>query len=190
MPDMAYSRGYETYIERDSTEFTTNPSQGDAKIFYANRPVAGTIMRGEDITFLIPKDAVGDSVNYVASKAVRNPFTSLSAAQSKEAERLFLINCAICHGAKLDGYGPLYKKDGQGPFPAQPAVLVGNAKYEQMPEGQMFYSVAYGKNLMGSYASQLTRQQRWMIIAYIKSQQKANKPVDASKDSTATAMGK
>jgi hypothetical protein len=36
-----------------------------------------------------------------------------------------------------------------------PATLVGDAKYESMPEGQMYYSTTYGKNLMGSYASQL-----------------------------------
>jgi hypothetical protein len=40
-----------------------------------------------------------------------------------------------------------------------------------MPEGQMFYSVTYGKNKMGSYASQLNTEQRWMVIAYIKSKQ-------------------
>ena len=188
MPDMAYSRALETYIERDSSEFTNDETKADAKIFYNNRPVIGTVMRGEDLTFLLLKDAVGDSTNYVAAKAIMNPFSSLSAAQSKEAERLYLINCAICHGPKLDGNGPLWK-GGQGPFPAQPAILVGTPKYEQMPEGQMFYSVAYGKNLMGSYASQLTRQQRWMIISYIKAQQAANKPA-AGADSSATAMTK
>jgi hypothetical protein len=31
--------------------------------------------------------------------------------------------------------------------------------------------VTYGKNLMGSYASQLQPKQRWMVIAYIKSKQ-------------------
>lgn len=180
MPDMAYSRAYETYIERDSTDFTTDPDKADAKIFYGNRPVVGTIMRGEDVSFLLPKDAPGDSTNYVASKAITNPYTTLNADQLKEAERLFLINCAICHGPALDGNGPLYK-GGNGPFPAKPAQLVGDAKYEAMPAGQMFYSVAYGKNLMGSYASQLTRQQRWMIIAYIKSKQGAGK---ASTDNT------
>lgn len=183
MPDMAYSRAYETYLERDSTDFTTDLSKANTKIFYNNRPVLGTIMRGEDVTFLLTKDLQGDTTNYVAAKAVESPFPSPSAPELKEAERLYLINCAICHGAKLDGNGPLYK-GGQGPFPAQPAILVGNPKYEAMPAGQMFYSVAYGKNLMGSYASQLTRQQRWMIIAYIKSQQAANKPAS---DSTATA---
>jgi SNF family Na+-dependent transporter len=41
-----------------------------------------------------------------------------------------------------------------------------------MPAGQMFYSLAYGKNTMGSYASQMTRKQRWQVIAYIKNKQK------------------
>jgi mono/diheme cytochrome c family protein len=91
----------------------------------------------------------------------------LNDAEYKETERLYLINCGICHGTKLNGNGPLYK-DGNGPFAAKPAALVGDAKYEAMPEGQMFYSVAYGKNLMGSYASQLSRKQRWMVIKYIK----------------------
>ena len=89
-----------------------------------------------------------------------------------EAERLYLVNCAICHGPKLDGNGPLYK-GGDGPFPAKPATLVGDKKYEAMPEGQMYYSVTYGKNKMGSYASQLNTRQRWMVIAYIKSKQTA-----------------
>jgi SNF family Na+-dependent transporter len=44
-----------------------------------------------------------------------------------------------------------------------------------MPDGQMFYSVAYGKNLMGSYASQLSKRQRWMVIKYIKNKQAAAK---------------
>jgi mono/diheme cytochrome c family protein len=108
------------------------------------------------------------------SKSVVNPIDSLTEAQTKEAERLYLINCGICHGAKLDGNGPLYK-DGNGPYAAKPAALVGDVKYESMPDGQMFYSVAYGKNLMGSYASQLSKRQRWMVIKYIKNKQAAAK---------------
>jgi mono/diheme cytochrome c family protein len=99
-----------------------------------------------------------------------------------EANRLYLVNCGICHGTKLDGNGPLYR-GGDGPFPAKPATLVGDAKYEAMPEGQMYYSVTYGKNKMGSYASQLDTRQRWMVIAYIKSKQAAAHPAPAS-DST------
>src|SRR5678810_70108 len=101
-----------------------------------------------------------------------NPLPALDAGQMKEAERLYLVNCAICHGSKLDGNGPLYK-DGAGPFASAPRNLAADPLTINMPEGQMFYSVTYGKNMMGSYASQITTKQRWMIIHYIKAQQAA-----------------
>ena len=120
--------------------------------------------------FSIAKDKAGDTTNYILAKQVKSPIDSLTQTDLKEAERLYLVNCGICHGPKLDGNGPLYK-GGDGPYPAKPATLVGDVKYESMPEGQMFYSVTYGKNLMGSYASQLSRKQRWMVIRYIKTKQ-------------------
>jgi mono/diheme cytochrome c family protein len=162
MPDMAYSRAYETYADHSNL--------AEKGINYNNRPVVGTMARGEELPFYLTKDAAGDTTNYVASKQVKSPIDSLSAAEYTETQRLYLINCGICHGAKLNGNGPLYK-DGAGPYAAKPATLVGDAKYEAMPEGQMFYSVTYGKNLMGSYASQLNRHQRWMVIRYIKMNQ-------------------
>jgi hypothetical protein len=73
---------------------------------------------------------------------------------------------------------------GDGPFPAKPATLVGDAKYESMPEGQMYYSTTYGKNLMGSYSSQLEATERWMVIAYIKSKQKPAGAAPAAADSS------
>jgi mono/diheme cytochrome c family protein len=170
MPDMAYSRAYETYADHSNLA-----EQG---INYTNMPVAGTISREEEMPFPIAKDQGTDTSHYFASKQVKNPYDSLSATDAAEAERLYLINCGICHGPKLNGNGPLYK-GGEGPYPAKPATLVGDAKYEAMPEGQMFYSVTYGKNLMGSYASQLSRKQRWMVIKYIKNKQLAAKAAAA-----------
>lgn len=175
MPDMAYSRAYETY--------STNPVFADGRTNQA--PIAGTVKRGDEYPVHIAMDAVGDTANYFASRQLANPFTSLSEEQLKETERLYLINCGICHGAKLDGNGPLWK-DGDGPFPSKPASLVGDARYENMPDGQMFYSITYGKNLMGSYASQITAKQRWMVISYIKNKQGKLKPA-AAVDSTAVA---
>ena len=175
MPDMQDSRAYETY--------SASPVFRDGQ---TNRePVAGTVKRGEIFTYHLAMDKPGDTTNYFASKAMRNPLPALNEVDLKETERLYLINCGICHGAKLDGNGPLWK-NGDGPFPAKPATLVGDAKYENMPEGQMFYSVTYGKNLMGSYAAQLNAKQRWMIISYIKSKQGKTQPAAApAADSTA-----
>jgi mono/diheme cytochrome c family protein len=181
MPDMANSRAYETY--------STNPVFADGRT--SQGPVAGTMKRGDDYPVHIEMDKVGDTANYFASRSLQNPIASLTAEQMKETERVYLINCGICHGAKLDGNGPLWK-DGDGPYPSKPATLVGDAKYEAMPDGQMFYSLTYGKNLMGSYASQLTAKQRWEVITYIKIKQGKIKQADAqapaAKDSTAAVV--
>jgi mono/diheme cytochrome c family protein len=159
MPDMAYSRAYETYAPIDTLE-----KQG---IHYNRMPVPGTIKRGELFPFKIAMDKVGDSTNYVLAKQVANPLAQLDAVQMKEAERLYLVNCAICHGAKLDGMGVLYQKsNGQpGPYAAAPANLVTKI----LEPGQIFYTMTYGKGQMGSYASQLSTSQRWMVVSYIQS---------------------
>jgi mono/diheme cytochrome c family protein len=166
MPDMAYSRAYETYADHSNLK--------EAGINYTNMPVAGTISREEEMPFPYAKDKAGDTANYFASRQVKSPIDSFPAKDEAEAERLYLINCGICHGAKLNGNGPLYK-DGTGPYPVAPKNLIADPLVSVMPEGQMFYSVAYGKNLMGSYASQLSRKQRWMVIRYIKNQQQKAK---------------
>src|SRR4051812_7034944 len=77
MPDMAYSRAYETYLVRDSTKFTTDVSHTDDKIFYNALPVGGTIARDEELPFPLSRDVAGDTTNYVASKQVANPLPAL-----------------------------------------------------------------------------------------------------------------
>lgn len=176
MPDMAYSRAVETYSSLDTLH-----AQG---INYNAMPVPGTVKRGDFLPFSLPQDKQGDSTNYVLSKQIVNPLPALGAKQFTEAERLYLINCGICHGKALDGNGVLHKRsDGtDGPYGAAPANLVGKDIYLNMPAGQMFYSVTYGKGQMGSYASQLSTIQRWMVIQYIKTKQ-----AEAKGGSTASA---
>jgi mono/diheme cytochrome c family protein len=171
MPDMTYSRAYETYSSTEALE-----KEG---VHYTSLPVQGTIARGD----IYPYTLKNDSVGYALSAANKSPLDPATIDMT-EAERLYLVNCGICHGPKLDGNGPLYK-GGDGPFPNKPAILVGDAKYEAMAEGTMFHSITYGKNNMGSYASQLSTKQRWMVIAYIKSKQgaatTATQPADSTK---------
>ena len=166
MPDMAYSRALETYAGLDSARFTNDPAKLGTKIFYNNMPVAGTVARGDLAAYPYKNDSTG----YKLSASVINPLPALEAKDYLEAARLYLVNCGICHGEKLDGNGPLYN-GGDGPFPAKPANLIGDVKYTSMAEGTMFHSVTYGLNAMGSYASQLSSKQRWMIIHYIKEKQ-------------------
>lgn len=156
MPDMAYSTAYETYASTERLE-----KKG---VHYTGRPVEGTIARGD----MMPYGLKNDSSGYAQSASIKSP-VSASDVDMKNAERLYLVNCGICHGTKLDGNGPLYN-GGNGPYSAAPRNFM-DAAMKAMPEGTMFHSVTYGIRQMGSYASQLSTRQRWEVIAYIKSKQ-------------------
>lgn len=152
-PDMTYSRAYDAY--------TYNPITRDS--LTSQKPVAGTIAMGHDL----PDHMVEGDTNSYKSYTTSMRFTD---ADLKEAKRIYDIYCGICHGQNLDGNGPLFAS---GKFAAMPANFKDPAKVN-MPAGQMYAAIKYGKNKMGSYASQLDIRQRWMVIAYIKKVQSEN----------------
>ncbi|MGZ3848025.1 MAG: c-type cytochrome [Flavisolibacter sp.] len=180
MPDMYYSRAYESYGYNDvGGERDSLKNRG---ITYTAMPVPGTVARGEMLSYHLTNDSAG----LTAANLLKSPLdslTSIPAANMKEAERIYLINCGICHGDKLDGNGPLFN-NGNGPFPAQPRPL--NADYaKNLSDGHIFHVITYGKGAMGSYASQVNPTQRWWIIKYIRSKQGGG--ATAKTDSTAKA---
>jgi hypothetical protein len=154
-PDMAYSRAYEFY--------SYNPNTSDS--LTAQAPVSGTVARGS----MLP-DHIGEFDTILAKSNKYNG--TFSAEQIEEGGRLYNINCGVCHGTALDGNGPLYN-GGNGKYPAAPANFK-DPKYLNMSVGTMHHAIMFGKNLMGSYASQLDAKQRWMVLAYIKKIQAEN----------------
>jgi len=169
MPDMAYSRAYEAYAPNNLKQ------QG---INYINYPVDGTIRRGDLFAYTLPNDSNG----FKMAAEIKDPIPPMDSTQMLEAQRLFMINCAICHGPNMDAQGPLATSGKVGGI-----ANLKLAQYVKEPVGQMFHVVTYGKNNMGSYASQLDRKQRWMVIQYVKSEQLKSSSTAAGKDSTSTA---
>lgn len=153
MPDMQYFRSYQAYH--------ANNLKKD-KVNYVPYPVEGTIRRGDLFPYSLPHDSTG----YRLSAQVKNPLPPLTPAQLKEAGRLYNVYCGICHGEKMDAQGPL---SAGGKVPAVANLTL--KQYIDMPEGTMFHSITYGKGNMGSYASQLTREERWMVVEYVKRHQ-------------------
>jgi len=172
-PDMYYSRAYETF-GYNNLEETHNLKERGAN--YTGTPVPGTMARGDAFSFPYPE---GDS-GYAQSATYKSPLPTMNITptQMKEAERLYLINCGICHGSALDGNGPLWK-GGEGPYPAAPRNLLDDYT-KSLSDGQIYHAITYGKGLMGAYASQVHPEQRWWITAYIR-----NKQGGGAADSTA-----
>lgn len=73
---------------------------------------------------------------------------------------LYQVNCNHCHGEKGDGEGPMVKS---GAYSGA-AVLTGLS----IADGQMFYSIYYGKGMMGSHATILNKKEIWTLVHYIK----------------------
>jgi cytochrome c553 len=170
MPDMAYSRAYEAYSELDTANFSILRDEADKRrnAFFNASPVAGTVKRGE--LFLI--EDTDDSTGYANSAKHVNPVTSFTKDELAEAGRLYNINCGVCHGEKGTGNGPIAGKIGA-------VANLTLPQYVSMTDGTMFHSLTYGKNNMGSYASQLDRKQRWMIINYVRTLQPKATPAKA-----------
>lgn len=182
MPDMYYSRAYETYGYNNIGDYQHLKERG---VNYNAAPPAGTVARGSMGGFYYPANDSG----YKMSAAYKSPLSNvnLSQAQMKETERLYLVNCAICHGTKLDGNGPLWK-GGDGPFPAAPRNLMDDYS-KSLPDGQMFHAITYGRGQMGSYASQVHPEQRWWIIKYIRTKQGGGGVQAPTKDTATSGSG-
>ncbi|MBB1285528.1 cytochrome c [Flavisolibacter sp. BT320] len=179
MPDMYYARAYEAYgYNMVDGEYDSLASRG---IRYNGLTVPGTVARGE----VLPYRLTNDSTGLRTANTLLNPIDSLQANKVylKEGERLYQINCGICHGTALDGNGPLYK-GGEGPYPAKPQVL-NDANAAGWTDGHYYHVITFGKGAMGSYASQLNPEQRWMVINYIRSKQGGK---EAASDSAAVAQ--
>lgn len=181
MPDMYYSRAYEAYgYNMVGSEYDSLRAHG---ITYNGLTVAGTVARGE----MLPTHIT--AADTAVAKGLRNPLDSVAAGARnlKEAERLYLVNCGICHGTALDGNGPLYK-GGEGPYPAAPRPLNGDYA-KNLTDGSIFHTITFGKGAMGSYASQLRPEQRWVVIEYIRSKQTAAAPASADSASAGKSTG-
>ncbi|MDB5227686.1 MAG: quinol:cytochrome c oxidoreductase monoheme cytochrome subunit [Bacteroidota bacterium] len=170
MPDMQYSTAYDAG--------SPNPIFKDGKTDELAPP--GSVGVGK---YLYP---LADSEYEKAATAITNPFTFTKEQIEGEGKHLFLMNCAICHGEKGDGQGHLVQIQ---KFPPPPSYLI--EPLLSKPEGQRYHTLMYGKNMMGSYASQLDHRERWLVLSYVKSLQMAavaqSKPATAAKtDSTKT----
>ena len=159
MPDMAHSRALETYIGTGG--FAVGPDGVDSLYRFkhgqtALQPVKGTIPRGY-VPYHYPNTPEGYEL---AGNELRNPFNGQHAQVIGQGKAKYNIYCAPCHGPAGAGDGKISDFVGVWNYFSDP--ILG------LSEGKMFHAVHHGKNLMGSYAPQLTKEERWKIISYIK----------------------
>ncbi len=163
MPDMAHSKAYEPYVEGRTIMIDGDTVQLFPNNQAALEPVAGTVARG-----YVPYHYEDTNEGYeLAGKQLVSPVDRRDEGILARGKTAYATNCAICHGTKGAADGAIVKN---GAYPAPPPSYF-REDIMVLPEGKMFHSIHYGKNLMGSYASQLSKEERWNVVAYIKNMQ-------------------
>lgn len=169
MPDMYRSPSYETYGEN-----ALYPDGMGARL-----PVDNTIPRGEDN---LPYDLPNTYEGYMAAAERVNPIpvSDENIARGKELYDKF---CWHCHGKTGEGDGSIPTNSDYPPPPSYTTSL------KNLPAGQIFHSITYGKGLMGAHAAQLTKTERWHLVLYVQKLQNPNgQPAAPANDSTTVAQ--
>ncbi|MEO8666814.1 MAG: quinol:electron acceptor oxidoreductase subunit ActD [Ignavibacteria bacterium] len=140
-----------------------SPSNFFPNKFGMREPVNGTVARG-----FLPYEFQGmpdSSVRYMS-----NPLAVSKKVLERGQER-FNIYCSPCHGYFGDGDGRL-----KGQFPKPPSLH--STKVSNWPDGNIYHVITNGQNVMPSYAEQVSRDDRWSIIHYIRALQKSKNAKD------------
>lgn len=122
-------------------------------------PVEGTVARGElreDDAYYRGKDANGEFL-------VKAPMDFTPEMIARGEER-YDIYCSACHGVDGDGKGKILYYE----YPIPPANFLAD-RIKNLSDGHMFNAVTAGWLNMPDLSAQVSVEDRWAIIAYIRS---------------------
>ncbi len=152
-PDMAHTVAYKAQ--------TPNPFFKNGRT--EQLPVEGTIPRG----YMPLHYGLSEEEAQRAGRELHNPFRSDSTADLKRGQWVYQTYCQECHNASGDGMGLIVQRG----FPPPPSLLLEHAR--KMEDGRMFYIITFGFKNMPAYGSQVSREDRWQVINYIRKLQES-----------------
>ena len=79
----------------------------------------------------------------------------------------FIINCQVCHGGSGAGNGVTSKYGLNG------IANYHDEKYLKMADGEIYNTITNGHNSMYGYGANLTVNDRWAIVTYVRSLQRS-----------------
>ena len=154
MPNMYRSPSLETYGEN-----TINGMN-------AQLPVEGTIARGHLLTFNYDGTLEG---YLLAGKEAVNPIEDNKKTRA-EGKALYGMFCEHCHGATGTGDGTIKHAiySAVPHYNDEKLLRRAGVPMNELKAGHIFHAITYGLNAMGPHASQVTEEERWLIVNYVQ----------------------
>lgn len=81
------------------------------------------------------------------------------------------IYCAPCHGLAGDGRGVVWQRGQGGRYTYPQPPTFHDERVRHMPDGQVFATITNGVRNMPSYAAQISPEDRWAIVSYVRALQ-------------------
>ena len=106
---------------------------------------------------------------------------SIDAENMARGRERYTISCAVCHGAAGDGQGVVTK------FGLTGVASYQNDRLRQASDGDIFNTISNGKGQMLGYGYNITVDDRWRIVMYVRALQRSqNAPLaDATSEELA-----
>lgn len=137
----------------------------------------------------VSQDVVPDSYTASVEDAVRagveltNPYVLDDLAAYTRGGQVFKTWCVPCHGGAGKGDGAVAMRG----FPAPPPLTSQNTL--SMKDGRMFHVITHGQNNMPGYASQISAEDRWKAVIYVRSLQRPAMAASEAAQAPAPAAG-
>lgn len=124
-------------------------------------PVANTIARDH---FPMPASMTMEE----AGKAYLNPLRA-TVSVLERGKHVYNNTCIVCHGPNGEGDGSIVPK-----FPRPPSLQ--SEKLRKFPDGNLYFIITRGQNLMSSYSGQIKQEDRWAVVHYLRALQRSKNP--------------
>lgn len=112
---------------------------------------------------LPPVDAVSTQGKVIVIDALPlNPIPA-DEVSLQRGEILYSIHCALCHGNRADGNGPLTEY-----YLNRPPTDLTASNIDAQFDGTLFRTISQGFGQMPSMAENLTPRERWDVINYLR----------------------
>lgn len=91
----------------------------------------------------------------------------INAALLARGRERYDIHCAVCHGRTGEGNGVAKS------FGLATVASLQDDRIKAQPDGQIYSTIVNGKGTMGAYGPNLSVNDRWAIVSYLRALQKS-----------------
>ena len=147
--------------------------------------------RSQEVPRLLPPDGsvpiTGAEVVVLDIDELKQISSPVNEYDAGRAERVYKVNCQVCHGANLAGDGPITqlrsgRGDGSPVYDGAAPVNLVSERVTDLSDGEIFGYISWGGRpgiaaaargkrssaIMPQFSKLLTEEERWQLVAYLR----------------------